>query len=108
MSQKQNARTYARNRTKLSRRGFEKNPENDMIFLFKLILCALISLFWIKTHEAVSIPLGLFVGFLGVYFFEKRQDNRRIFYAVSLICGIISFFLPIGFLKCAINAFSIK
>lgn len=98
MSQKQNARTYARNRTKLSRRGFEKNPENDMIFLFKLILCALISLFWIKTHEAVSIPLGLFVGFLGVYFFEKRQDNRRIFYAVSLICGIISFFLPVGFL----------
>ena len=98
MSQKQNARTYARNRTKLSRRGFEKNPENDMIFLVKLILCALFALIWLKTKTNISIPIGVFSSFLLIYFFENRQENRRVFYAISLICGMISFFLPIGFL----------
>ena len=79
MSQKQNARTYARNRTKLSRRGFEKNPENDMIFLSKLILCALISLFWIKTHEAVSVPLGLLLVFWVFTFLKSVKITEEFF-----------------------------
>ena len=32
MSKNNKQRTYARNRTKLSRRGFEKNPESDSVF----------------------------------------------------------------------------
>ena len=94
MSKNNKQRTYARNRTKLSRRGFEKNPESDSVFLVKLILCALFALIWLKTKTNISIPIGVFSSFLLIYFFE----NRRVFYAISLICGIISFFLPIGFL----------
>ena len=98
MSKNIKQRTYARNRTKLSRRGFEKNPESDSVFLVKLILCALFALVWLKTKSNISIPIGVFGSFLLIYCFENRQENRRVFYAISLICGIISFFLPIGFL----------
>ena len=52
----------------------------------------------VKTKTNISIPIGVFSSFLLIYFFENRQENRRVFYAISLICGIISFFLPIGFL----------
>ena len=78
MSKNSKQRTYARNRTKLSRRGFEKNPESDSVFLVKLILCALFALIWLKTKTNISIPIGVFSSFLLIYFFETFVHGGKI------------------------------
>ena len=98
------ARTYARNRTKLSRRGFEKFVERDSIFLLKLVLSILAGSLWLKFSSPVNLgevvfsgfPLGLIVGLLIISRFETRSENRKIFYAVIFICAVISFFVPSG------------
>ena len=103
-NQKRKSRTYARNRTRLSRRGFEKFVEKDSIFLLKLFVCVLAGSFWLKfsngSAEQVgllsSFPFGLVLGMFLISKFENRSENRKIFYAVMLICAILSFFLPIG------------
>jgi hypothetical protein len=97
-------RTYARNRTELSRRGFEKNPESDGVFLLKLVLVVLAGSFWLKFGEPMAlgslplsgVPAGLLIGLLVIHLFERRKDNRRTFFAVIIIVGILSFFLPSG------------
>ena len=102
-NQKRKSRTYARNRTRLNRRGFEKNPERDSVFLLKLFLCVLAGSFWLKFANPLNFgvvlsgfPVGLAIGLLAEANFEKRSENRRIFYAVIFICGILSFFVPSG------------
>lgn len=98
------ARTYARNRTRLSRRGFEKNPERDGVFLLKLFLSVLAGFFWIKFSGVLQIggvflaglPFGAILAIFLISKFEKRSENRKIFYAVILICAILSYFLPVG------------
>jgi hypothetical protein len=97
-------RNYARNRTQLSRRGFEKNPEADGVFILKLVLTVLLGSFWIKMNvpatiagvPAAGVPIGLLVGLALIHFTEKRPYNRRTFYAVIVMVGIISYFLPSG------------
>ena len=98
------ARTYARNRTKLSRRGFEKFVERDSVFLLKLVLSILAGSLWLKFSSPVNLgevvfsgfPLGLIIGLLIISRFETRSENRKIFYAVIFICAVISFFVPSG------------
>lgn len=98
------ARTYARNRTQLSRRGFEKNPEADGIFILKLVITVLLGSFWIKMNlpflmggvPVAGVPVGLLIGLAVIHFGEKRAYNRRTFYAVIVMVGIISYFLPSG------------
>lgn len=104
MNKKRKARTYARNRTKLSRRGFEKNPERDSVFLLKLILSVFGGFLWIRFSESFRIsgiifsglPIGAILSVFWVLHFEKRSDNRKIFYAVTILCTILSYFLPVG------------
>jgi hypothetical protein len=101
---KSKARTYARNRTQLSRRGFEKNPEADGVFILKLVTVVLLGSFWVKMNlpflyngiPVVGIPFGLLIGLILIHFVEKRPYNRRTFYAVIVMVGIISYFLPSG------------
>ena len=103
-NQKRKSRTYARNRTRLNRRGFEKNPERDSVFLLKLFLCVLAGSFWIKFSGVLQIagvflaglPFGAILAIFLISKFEKRSENRKIFYAVILICAILSYFLPVG------------
>lgn len=105
MAQKQKARprTYARNRS-FSRRGYEKIFESDGEYLLKLIVCVLLGSFWIKFSEPVSwlgmsffaIPVGLVLGIILVSQFEKFQSDRKIWYAVLIIVGVISYFVPAG------------
>lgn len=98
------ARTYARNRTQLSRRGFEKNPESDGVFLLKLVIVILLGSFWVKfaggTELAggylTGLPVGLILGLVLIHLLEKRKENRRIWFAVIIIVGIVSYFLPSG------------
>lgn len=100
----QQARTYARNRTRLSRRGFDKQPESDSVFLLKLLAAALAASFWLKFSLPIEVigllfgglPIGAIVAILIIYWREKRRDSRHILYAVVLIVAILSYFLPAG------------
>lgn len=104
MVRSRNTRTYARNRTQLSRRGFEKNPESDGVYLLKLVSTVVVGSFWLKFGEPVfigpiglfGVPVGLAVGMLVIHLLEKRKENRRTFFAVIVLVGILSFFLPSG------------
>ena len=97
-------RTYARNRTNVSRRGYEKNPESDGVFLLKLILVVILGSFWVKFGSPIELvviqlyglPVGVFLGLAMIHLLEKRRENRRILFAVIVIVGILSFFLPSG------------
>jgi hypothetical protein len=82
-NQKKKSRTYARNRTRLNRRGFEKNPERDGIFLLKLFLSVLAGFFWIKFSGVLQIggvllaglPFGAILAIFLISKFEKRSEN---------------------------------
>lgn len=103
-NKKQRSRTYARNRTNLSRRGFEKQPEPDSIFLLKLISVTISASIWLKFSSQLVIfgvvfgglPLGAVIAALTMHFLEKRQTNRHVFYAIIFIIAILSYFLPLG------------
>jgi multisubunit Na+/H+ antiporter MnhE subunit len=64
----------------------------------------LLATFWIKFSQPftwlgmtfAAIPVGLVVGLIIVSQFEKFQANRKIWYAVIIVVGIISYFEPAG------------
>ena len=96
-------RTYARFRT-LSRRGHEKPFETDSIYFLKLVIFVLLGTLWVKFSDPIiwlgiplnAIPVGLLVGLLLVNKFEKHQSDRKIWYAILLIVGILCYFVPAG------------
>jgi len=97
-------RTYARNRRLYSRKGYEKLFETDSEFFLKLIICVLLATFWLKfgqpfTLGAVritAIPVGLLFGLIVVNRFEHFQSDRKIWYAILVVVGILSYFVPAG------------
>lgn len=103
-NKKRKSRTYARNRTKLNRRGFEKNTEHDGVFLLKLILSVLAGFIWLKFSSVLQVagmplaglPIGAIVAIFLVSKFENRNENRKIFYAVVILCAVLSYFFPVG------------
>lgn len=46
--------------------------------------------------QFTAIPLGIILGFLIVRAFEHHQEDRKIWYAVLLVVGVISYFVPAG------------
>jgi hypothetical protein len=64
----------------------------------------LLGTFWLKFGQPIvwlelpitGIPVGLLVGLLLVNRFEKYQADRKIWYAILLVVGIISYFVPAG------------
>lgn len=104
MSKKSRERTYARNRRVYSRKGYERLFESDGEFLLKLILCVLLASFWLKfgqpftlgTTRITAIPVGLFLGLIIVNRFEHFQSDRKIWYAILVIIGVLSYFVPAG------------
>lgn len=105
MAQKQTKRprTYARNRA-FSRRGREMLFESDGEYLLKLIMCVLLGSFWLKFSQPFiwggvtfnALPVGLLLGLVIVSRFERFQADRKIWYAVIVVVGIISYFVPAG------------
>ena len=98
-------RTYARNRaTAVSRTGRERIFESDGTYFLKLVVFVLLGTFWIKFGQPVTwlglplngIPVGLLVGLILVSRFEKYQADRKIWYAILVVVGIISYFVPAG------------
>jgi hypothetical protein len=105
MAQKQTKRprTYARNRA-FSRRGREMLFESDGEYLLKLIMCVLLGSFWLKFSQPFiwagltfnALPVGLVLGLIIMSQFERFQADRKIWYAVIIVVGIISYFVPAG------------
>lgn len=98
------ARTYARNRAVVSRKGHENIFEPDGIYLFKLVAVVLLGMCWLRLSHPLqlgSLPIGAFpagtaAGLLLIAAIEKYQFNRKILYAVLLVVTIIGFFLNAG------------
>ncbi len=105
-TQKSNrARTYARNRPVVSRKGIENVFEPDGVYLFKLVVVTLSGLMWLRLAEPILVggivpigafPVGTIVALLLIAWLEKAQFNRKILYAVLVVVTIIGFFLDAG------------
>lgn len=99
------SRTYARNRSVVSRRGLENVWESDGIYVLKLVLVTLAGLFWLRLETPLviagflpvgAIPVGSAIAALVIAWLEKAQFNRKIMYAVLVIVTIIGFFINAG------------
>lgn len=103
-NKKNRERTYARNRTTVSRRGYEKVVETDSTYFLKLVIFLLLGTLWLKFATPIEVfglpvnalPLGVVLGLLLVHVVEKYQFNRKIWYAVLLLVGVVSYFVPAG------------
>lgn len=88
----------------VSRRSYDKLFESDGEYFLKLVVFVLLGTFWLKFSQPVSwlgvpvhaVPVGLILGLILVGRFERMQQDRKIWYAVLVIVGIISFFVPAG------------
>jgi predicted membrane chloride channel (bestrophin family) len=93
-----NAKTYSK------KRFHERVFESDSAYFLKLVVMVLLGTFWIKFATPVTwlgisipaLPLGILIGFLVVRAFEHHQEDRKIWYAVLLVIGVISYFVPAG------------
>ena len=82
----------------------QRRGESDGLYIFKLVTVTIISTLWLKfsaplnlygvTHTA--LPLGLIIALLGIRAFENDAYERRIWYAVALVIGIVTYFVPAG------------
>lgn len=78
--------------------------ESDSTYFLKLVAIVILGTLWIKFSTPITwlglplnaLPLGLLVGIVTVKYFEKHQSNRKILYAVLLIIGVLSYFVPAG------------
>lgn len=78
--------------------------ESDGQYLLKLVVVIIIATFWIRFGHVfylgnipvTGVPLGMLAGLLLVDRFEVHQDDRKIWYAILVVIGLISYFLPMG------------
>ncbi|MEO5949808.1 MAG: hypothetical protein ABIP74_05370 [Candidatus Saccharimonas sp.] len=78
--------------------------ESDGQYLLKLVVVIIIGTFWFKfghvfylgSFAVTGVPLGMLAGLILVDKFEVHQDDRKIWYAILILVGIISYFLPMG------------
>jgi hypothetical protein len=82
----------------------ERVFESDSTYFFKLVVVVLLGTLWLKFSapfmlggiQFTAIPLGIIAGFLTVRAFEQHQTDRKIWYAVLLIVGVVTYFVPAG------------
>lgn len=86
------------------RKFHERIFESDSTYFLKLVVIVLLGTLWLKFanpfmlggFQFTAIPLGIILGFLIVRAFEHHQEDRKIWYAVLLVVGVISYFVPAG------------
>ena len=86
------------------RRAYKRLVESDGQYLFKLVVVLLLGTIWLRFNSPMqwmgtlftAIPLGVFVGMILIHKLEKLQSDRKIWYAVLVIAGVIGNFLPTG------------
>ena len=89
---------------KPAKRFHERVFESDSTYFLKLVVIVLLGTLWLKFADPMmvagfqftAIPLGIVLGFLIVRAFEHHQEDRKIWYAVLLVIGVISYFVPAG------------
>ncbi|MCA9341250.1 hypothetical protein KC952_01845 [Candidatus Saccharibacteria bacterium] len=104
MKTKHKKRTQGSTRTKNKGVVSQKLFETDSTYFLKLIAICILATLWLKFTTPIQIfgthlnavPVGLMTGLLVVRAFEHSQDDRKIWYAVLIIVGIISYFVPAG------------
>lgn len=87
-----------------SRTYKEKLFESDSSYFLKLVIVVLLGTLWLKFQSPLNVgsfvltavPLGLLLGLIFVKYFEAHQSDRKIWYAVLLVIGILSYFVPAG------------
>lgn len=78
--------------------------ETDSTYFLKLVIVLLLGTFWLKFGSPLSwngfvmnaFPLGLIVGLILIYKFEKIQEDRKIWYAFLIVVTLVSYFRPSG------------
>ncbi len=78
--------------------------ESDSTYLLKLIIVVILGTLWLKFSTPViwlglslnALPLGLLAGIVAIKLLEKHQTDRKIWYAVLIVIGIVSYFVPAG------------
>lgn len=91
-------------RTKRAVHRLKRPFETDGLYLFKLILVILLGSFWVKFGEPIvwlhitvyAIPVGVMVGLVLIRTLEHFQTDRKIWYAMLIMIGIISALSPAG------------
>jgi fumarate reductase subunit C len=105
-TKKKNARSVAagQKNQSVSRRSYEMIRESDSTYLLKLVIYVILGALWIRFSSPIAwhgflftaLPLGVVVGLILVRNIEKLQEDRKIWYAVIIIVGIISNFASSG------------
>jgi len=78
--------------------------ESDGQYLLKLVVVIIVGTFWVRfghpfplgSFVITGIPLGMLAGLLLVDKLEVHQDDRKIWYAILIVVGIISLYFPTG------------
>jgi len=91
-------------RRTLPRIGREILFESDSTYLLKLVVVVILGTLWLKFSTPLvwlgiplnALPLGLLAGIIAIKLFEKHQSDRKIWYAVLVVIGIVSYFVPAG------------
>lgn len=98
-------RTQTARRKKNTTKPFhERVFESDSTYFLKLVVICILATLWLKFATPITpgglivnaIPVGALIGVLVVRAFEHHQQDRKIWYAMLLVIGIISYFVPAG------------
>lgn len=99
MVRTRNKKTLTKKRYKLRDR-----QETDGQYLLKLVLVILMGTAWLKFATPLmlgpvpvaGLPIGMLFAFLAIRRFEKRQADRKIWYAMLIVVTLICYFVPAG------------
>lgn len=78
--------------------------ESDGQYLLKLVVVILLGTLWVKFAAPLQlgaivmsgIPAGMIVALLLIRRYERKQTDRKIWYAILLVITIICYFVPAG------------
>ncbi len=78
--------------------------ESDGVYFLKLVVYFVLATFWIKFSvplqfggvQLTALPAGILIGIIAVRYLEKHQADRKIWYAVLIVIGLISYFEAAG------------
>lgn len=99
------AKNKKRTTTKSQSSTFQERVfESDSTYFLKLVVVVILATLWLKYEQPLewqgfiltAFPLGILLGLLAVRAFEHHQQDRKIWYAVLLVVGVISYFVPAG------------
>lgn len=92
------------NRHKKQRVKPRWRQESDGQYLLKLVLVILLGTLWVKFAAPLQlgavmmsgVPVGMIIALLLIRRYERKQTDRKIWYAILLVITIICYFVPAG------------